>query len=829
MNASYRRSATRFVLLATLLLTLAACDVARPVTPQVEKAAITAAGPQTIVVEYQNEAVDRAMPMLPAWETAAERVKGKLDESDDYRWAHKEWFAVTDPPEDGRFRPFAEWEEMEAVWTTYSGGMPYDAPVRRMFAEQTIAFLRHGTPKVKAYVIVGSPSVQNDFLKAVDEFGITPDEKKDIVMVGLPNQTIWHIDYSFFPIMDKKTGLMAFADYNYYPGRHIDDAIPTRIATDVYKHVTVYRMAFPFEGGNIQADGVGTCMTTQRALKNTGYTNLKVMNLLKKYAACDQTVVVKDITDDGTGHIDMFFKWAGVDQIVLGEYNDSLTLDYDGDGKEEEVALPGAVVEDYKGIFATNKQRMNDNEALFKAMTAANGEKFKVHRLTMMTRVRDSYGNLPRTFINSTLSNKVNVYPSYSTKSCQDPKGAKCMKDADCTGTQFCAAGKCTGFSYSAQGQLQRGTAFGCDELVACPTGQVCADDPLKVALVAKAQKQWEAAMPDWKHVGLRADTIAFWSGAIHCITRNVPVNKKEKVIPDAICLSGNCGCVKGGAEHACDGDGDCFGPRWRCGCNICKGTCSNTGKSGTSCTDDADCSTDGKTVPDGACVYDVKQGCYGKQEPGYGNACGDLAWEGACEGKTVKYCGSGSIPKSVSCSGGTCCGWSAPDKSYSCISSTQCAEKCVPECDKVGDKNCSMQGTHMWECVDEGGCLKRKWTHCSSGGKCVVSPEVKCTSPNDVAPQCPNVTDKDAGGAGADGGGTEADAGGQVGADGTTTGDSAIAADVAQDAGTATPAPQPADDGCTAQPASSSKAATGLMALLLAALSLVVWRRRQA
>ena len=38
------------------------------------------------------------------------------------------------------------------------------------------------------------------------------------------------------------------------------------------------------------------------------------------YLGCTDLVVMKDITDDGTGHIDMFFKLVNPNLAVIGEY-----------------------------------------------------------------------------------------------------------------------------------------------------------------------------------------------------------------------------------------------------------------------------------------------------------------------------------------------------------------------------------------------------------------------------------------------------------------------------------------------------------------------------
>ena len=583
-----------------------------------------------VVLEQSQVDLDRPAVLLPAFETAAEKAAlGKVDLAGETRNSFKQWYAQTKPLEPGRFRAFQEWEPMKDVWTTYTTSIISQAPVRRMMAQMVIHFVRDSNPKVKAHVIVPGPTVEADFLQALEQYGITADEKALVEMVTLPNQTIWHIDYGPLPIVDKQAQTLSFSDFMYYGPRQIDDAIPTRLASEYYKDVSVYRMPMSFEGGNFQADGTGRCMTSLRELQNTGYSVAKTKKILKDYAACDDVIIVKDISDDGTGHIDMFFKWIDVDHVMFGQYDDEITLDYDGDGKEETLPVPGSL-DDYKATFQKNQKRMNDNVALFQGMTAPNGKPYTISRLSMMTRYNDQYGDLPRTFINSTFVNGINVYPAYATKSCRDPAGTVCMKDSDCASGAHCASAHCT-----------PGTVTdGCDELMKCGQGQECVDDPLKIALSAKVQKQWEEAMPTWKHVGLGADTIALWSGAVHCITRTIPNLPGKKTVADGLCIAGHCDCSPGGTTQACTADSECWGPKWLCGCNKCVGTCATgvciaaSGKPATacdadvdcasdvtpttkdacrkSCTDDIDCAADGKTITPGACTIDPQQGCYG-------------------------------------------------------------------------------------------------------------------------------------------------------------------------------------------------------------------------
>lgn len=701
-------------------------------SPWLVPPAATIAAGQTVVIQPQES--DPAPRMLPAFETAQERATvGKLDANDDFRIANKAWYAQTMPPHTNKFRHMAEWEPMQQVWTTYADAGK-DPPIRRMMAEQTIQFVRNSSPTVAPWVIVNNNTMKNDFIAALQQNGITPAELQKVGFVLLANQTVWHIDYGIWPMIEKASGHLAITDFAYYKQRTLDDAIPTRLAQSFFQEATVYRVPFGFEGGNLQGDGAGTCATSFRALKNTGFSELKVKQLLKKYAACDTTYILQDISDDGTGHIDMFFKWVAVDVVLIGNYEDSLTGDYDGDGKTETLTMSDKLAADYAATFAMNQKRMNDNASLFMGKIAANGKPYKVHRLSMMSRFKDAYGDLPRTFINSTFTNGVNVYPAYTLKSCRNPVGPKCKVDADCPDLDTCSkdsqTGKnaCTGTgiacvahsdcTHCAAGSCTVGaTARGCDELIGCPSGQQCAPDLFKVALDAQIKAQWQAVMPTWKHVGLRADRIGESSGAIHCITRTIPVGSWKKAIADGTCVNGTCGCAAGGTKQACSGSGECSGPAWVCDCNVCKGFCGN----GKACTDDADCSTDGFSVVAGSCAIDAGQGCYGMAPSGGGggDACKGVSYEGLCEGKGLSYCDGGL--KTQTCSG--CCGWDAAKGFFDCLSGAACTG-CVNEC-QPGDGGCSDKGSHTWTCSNVGGCWKRQYVYCAKGcdsasGACV-------------------------------------------------------------------------------------------------------------
>lgn len=609
---------------------------------------------------------------LPAYELPWEKkVPGKADTYDDYRAANPQWYAITEFPKPNTYRHMTEWEPMQILYTTYSDSMPSDPQVAK-----TIVDIVKGTvvdAKTKVAVIYEKASAKTDLTNRLLANGMTQTQINSMVFFHqIKNETIWHIDYGPVPLLDMNDNI-AFGDFRYYHQRVEDDAIPTQMGA--YYKINTFRMPVNTEGGTFQGDGEGTCYTAQRALQNAGMTLTQFQQIWSDYLACTkQVIVMKDITDDGTGHIDMFFKLVDKTTAIMGEYK----LPYVTD--------------------ATNKKRMDDNALQLEATTVAGGSKIKVVRMPFPSKK----GGIPRTYINSTFVNGVNLWPIYTD-----------MKDAE-----------------------------------------------------AEALAVWQQTMPTYKHIGIISDKIASYSGTIHCITRTLPVGNYKAWIADGTCSGGKCSAPAGGYTGECSATIPCSGPEWLCECNDCKfcgpdappkscvGFCGGQSDAGCYCDDLCkqynDCCEDydqaclcepsctGKKCGDngcggscgtcgagttcnaaGQCEATCKPNCTGKTcgDDGCGGSCGTCGAGTNCtNGQCVAICTpscSGKVCGNDGCGGscGTCAGGS------SCNASGQCVADCVPNCSgkQCGDDKC---GGNCGSCGNTKTCVE---------GQCV----------GECAPQC--------------------------------------------------------------------------------------------
>jgi agmatine deiminase len=140
--------------------------------------------------------------------------------------------------------------------------------------------------------------------------------------ITTPLDSVWMRDFG--PLAVRTTdGGQRIIDFRYYWGRFQDDALPTRLAQ--LWSVPVSRPRMELEGGNIQSNGRGTCVTTTRAVEQNeaAFTadEAYVKDTLRDYLGCRTTLIVPRLVGEGTGHVDMFVHLVDVDTALVGEYD----------------------------------------------------------------------------------------------------------------------------------------------------------------------------------------------------------------------------------------------------------------------------------------------------------------------------------------------------------------------------------------------------------------------------------------------------------------------------------------------------------------------------
>ena len=195
-------------------------------------------------------------------------------------------------------------------------------------------------------------------------------------------------------------------------------------------------------------------------------------------------------------------------------------------------------------------------------------------------------------------------------------------------------------------------------------------------ALAAYAQ-----AYPGWTLKTVDSKAVIPWGGAVHCTTMQIAAGTRAKMEADpkdlcglgsiACGSSGGCGnitdtgCCDGNVVRYCDQNGalaqdDCAGTP-SCGWNAKDGwyDCGTAGTPDPSGKELMSCNV----VSDGGPTPVLDGG--GPVAPDAGPGCGNVAFEGCCNGDELKFCENGTV-QAGPCPAGTC-GWNATEGYYDC------------------------------------------------------------------------------------------------------------------------------------------------------------------
>ncbi len=592
------------LVLMTLLMT-AAC------APLVDEAPLPPPGAEA--------AGDYAKPMLPVYETAAERAPGKADQYDDFKNANLDVYGVTAAP-GVTVRPAAEWEPVHAMLMAYNSGLP--GGIKKTLVD----IIAGAKDVVDIFVIYENASDKSDLQNTCAYYGVS---MSGVQWLNMNNDTIWMRDFGPISIMGQ--GKNAWLDNRYYPNRVYDDATPTLVGDAWGK--TVYRTPIDMEGGNFMCDTQGTCFHTESIYWANATSQSNIDQYFSDYFGCSNKIVVAKMSGEGTGHIDMSHKIVTDSKVLVGAY-----------GNED----------------AANKQILDQNAQII----AAAG--FDVVRIPMPSNAGGTF----RSYTNSLLVNNVNLWPTYSVNPGLQAEAAQVyaqvlpgythvpiLSDEVIT---WAGAIHCVTMT-STQGQpgaLEADPAVICDAWDCTPGGggpvgcggvtyEGCCDgDQLQYCEGGQLkQSQCDAGSCGWDA----------GKGFYNCGTNGGgdPSGQHPK----------DCGggCQPACAGKECGGDG-CGGSCGTCapGEDCVAGTCEDPtcqpACAGKECGGDG-CGGSCGTCPGGE---DCDQG----QCVGGGDDCGGITYEGCCDGDLLMYCADGELG-TMDCTAetaGNVCGWFAGD-----------------------------------------------------------------------------------------------------------------------------------------------------------------------
>lgn len=357
--------------------------------------------------------------LVPAYKTPRPYAL-KADGPADVRASDPQYYAITEPPANiAKIRPMVEWEPMKALVMGFPSDMLFDTNA----TQSVVSIAKHASTVGDVWILVNSQNGQTSLRVKLQQAGVAQDViDTKIKFLRASLDSIWFIDYGPVPIVDTENNSFAFTDFRYYYDRPQDDAIPTFLARNLVSafgesnNTVAYRMPLTMEGGTFQSTTDGICITSSREIQNlwcyghdqdvwcddnilsmplgeieTTPEAEGMLDVIGSYAGCKDLVVLNSISDDGTGHIDMFLKIADDNRIVVGQY------------------LPP-----YANYEEENAALLDANVAYLEAYVKPDGSHFQVSRVIMPGHRNGGrgVGSIPFTYINSTFFNGLNLWPA---------------------------------------------------------------------------------------------------------------------------------------------------------------------------------------------------------------------------------------------------------------------------------------------------------------------------------------------------------------------------------------------------------------------------------
>jgi agmatine/peptidylarginine deiminase len=177
-----------------------------------------------------------------------------------------------------------------------------------------------------------------------------------------PVDSIWIRDFGPKTVL-RRQGPARLLDLGYRE-RETDDRLPVALARSLWQR-SIVRVPLTLDGGNLMSDGQGTCLTTTAGVMESNVEPNTFRERLRKYLGCTETIVLPELEDEPTGHVDMMVTITGPRQAIVAE---------------ADVGAPPEIVEelDWTAIlledegFVVRRVRMPDpSDGVFRSYTNA--------------------------------------------------------------------------------------------------------------------------------------------------------------------------------------------------------------------------------------------------------------------------------------------------------------------------------------------------------------------------------------------------------------------------------------------------------------------------
>ncbi len=307
------------------------------------------------------------------------------------------------------FRMPAEWEAHRATWlswphkdASWPGGFE---PIPGIFAE----IVRYLVPHEEVHINVGDAELE-DSARGVLRTASVPANQ--VFFHRNPTDDAWCRDHGPVFVHRESAGRPEelILDWGYnawgnkYPPFDLDDAVPTRIGTEL--GIPVIAPGMVLEGGSIDLNGAGTLLTTEQCLlnpnRNPGLSREQIEAALRDYLGARNILWLGQGIegDDTDGHVDDLTRF--VDPVTV------VTV------LEEDPRDP-------------NYEPLRDNLKRLRGMTDQNRRPLNVVELPMPPALYREGQRLPASYANFYIANDTVLLPGF--EAARDERARSVLQD----------------------------------------------------------------------------------------------------------------------------------------------------------------------------------------------------------------------------------------------------------------------------------------------------------------------------------------------------------------------------------------------------------------
>ncbi len=300
----------------------------------------------------------------------------------------------------------AEWAKQEAAWLSWPhNDITWPGKKMARVWDTYLQMLEALLPYEKVKLLL-SPKVKDQVLKFLKP-KLSSKSLNNLIFVEVPTVDTWIRDYG--PTFVVKDGGKAWVKwiFNAWGGKYADLAEDTHIFEN--KKLVPYPCfdsGIVLEGGSIEVNGAGVCMTTEQCLlnknRNPELLQIEIERYLQEYLGVSQVLWLNQGVegDDTDGHIDDIARFTD-EKTIVAVYEDDES-------------------DDNHAILRENWERLQ-------AAETPQGKRWNLVKIPMPEPVEDSGFRLPASYANFLISNGTVLLPVFECK--QDKTAVKIIQE----------------------------------------------------------------------------------------------------------------------------------------------------------------------------------------------------------------------------------------------------------------------------------------------------------------------------------------------------------------------------------------------------------------